>query len=179
MKTCYKCKKSKRSSAFHVDNSRPDRLFMECKQCRKIQTPKQKESARIRSAANEKNRDYTKPNTRKRKSETQKRWAANNKEKALSVVRDWQRNNPSKVRASSAKSDAKRALRFPKWLNALQLDHIKLFYEAANALSIELSVLYEVDHIIPLRGKNISGLHVPWNLQVITKKDNLEKSNKF
>lgn len=38
---------------------------------------------------------------------------------------------------------------------------------------------YEVDHIIPLNGDNVSGLHVPWNFQYLTKDDNIAKSNSF
>jgi hypothetical protein len=64
----------------------------------------------------------------------------------------------------------------PPWAD---LDSIRGVYEAAVSLTNSTGQPYEVDHIIPLRGKNVCGLHVPENLRVIPKRDNRRKANTF
>ncbi|MCI3946908.1 HNH endonuclease [Pseudomonas syringae] len=56
---------------------------------------------------------------------------------------------------------------------------IEAFYVEARRLSVAMGVKHEVDHIIPLQGKNVCGLHVSWNLRVITKTANMSKHAAF
>lgn len=69
--------------------------------------------------------------------------------------------------------------RTPKWLTFEQKLEIECFYYKAMRYEEEFGIKYHVDHIVPLNGENVSGLHVPWNLQVLSAKDNLRKSNKY
>lgn len=64
----------------------------------------------------------------------------------------------------------------PAWAD---LDAIKALYAESRRLTAETGVKHEVDHIIPIRGKRVCGLHVPWNLRVITKAANARKHAKF
>ena len=67
----------------------------------------------------------------------------------------------------------------PKWLSAEQKLEIRLKYRLAIELSRRTGVRHAVDHVVPLQGENVCGLHVPWNLEVITQDENLKKSNKL
>ncbi|MNK79370.1 hypothetical protein D3C87_990370 [compost metagenome] len=67
----------------------------------------------------------------------------------------------------------------PSWLQPHHKQEIRDKYRLAQAATKEFGVKYVVDHIIPINGETVCGLHVPWNLQVMRHEDNLAKSNKL
>jgi 5-methylcytosine-specific restriction endonuclease McrA len=84
-----------------------------------------------------------------------------------------------KLREREARRRASKLKATPSWLSKSQLTAIKCKYSLAIMFTKCSGVPYVVDHVVPLRGKTVSGLHVPWNLQVITATENLKKSNKL
>jgi 5-methylcytosine-specific restriction endonuclease McrA len=67
----------------------------------------------------------------------------------------------------------------PPWLTAEQKLVIRNLYLTAMTLTKSTGERYVVDHIVPLSNPDVCGLHVPWNLRVITQEENLKKSNKL
>ena len=112
-------------------------------------------------------------------------WRFNNKiykKKKDAEYRLKNKNNP----VYKAKNNARLAKRRFYQLRAtlIFLDYnfqneIKQFYIKAKELEKSTKVKYHVDHIVPLLGKNVCGLHVPWNLQILEAKENLSKGNKY
>ncbi len=91
----------------------------------------------------------------------------------------WKSENKDKVNSRESAKRAKKKQRTPNWLTEEDFELIESFYTEAQRRIQATDVKYEVDHIVPLLGKNVSGLHVPWNLQVLTEKENRTKRNKF
>jgi hypothetical protein len=90
----------------------------------------------------------------------------------------WKDRNPLEVKASTKHRRDKHKQATPKWLSLEQKAEIRKLYIDAMIVTRITGVPYVVDHIVPLRGETVSGLHVPWNLQVMTREENLKKSNK-
>lgn len=66
----------------------------------------------------------------------------------------------------------------PIWMSEFDLFMIQEMYDLAVRRSASLGIDFEVDHIIPLHGKTVCGLHVPSNLQILERSENNKKSNK-
>ncbi len=154
MKVCSKCGTSRELIEFDNDRSRPSGKFPQCKPCRSEDSKSPSGKARSK-------RYYTSEKCHKNRRRYKKlpaQLAANN--------------------ALEMKRYAKKLKATPPWLTEEHFDLMKMEYEKAHYLTEVTGVKWEVDHIIPLQGQNISGLHVPWNLRVITKEENVRKNNK-
>lgn len=89
----------------------------------------------------------------------------------------WKAQNTIWVRADTKARRRKHRHATPPWLTRSQKQEIRAMYQAAITLTKITGEQYVVDHIWPLRSDEVCGLHVPWNLRVITQAENLRKSN--
>lgn len=101
-----------------------------------------------------------------------RKWATANPERKREMDLEFKAKNPAKVTSYKARYRAARRQATPPWLTDTQIAQIEAVYEEARRLSQETGVPHEVDHIVPLAGKVVSGLHVPWNLRAIPKVTN-------
>lgn len=100
-------------------------------------------------------------------------------ERRAKARKKWVAGNPGKDTAAKALNAQKRKKRIPTWLSEDDKWMVEQAYELAAIRSKMFGFKWHVDHVIPLNGKLVSGLHVPTNLQVIPWVENLKKHNKF
>jgi len=203
-KNCSNCKETKPVTEFH--KSRKDGLQAYCKACRKayrkahyeankdkliayhkayFEANREKERARMK-AYYEANKDkliarskaWQKANPDKLLARS-KAYHKANREKLLARMKAWQKANPDKNNARNAKRRGCRLQATPPWLTADHLAEIQEWYTIAQEIQWLSEEPLEVDHIIPLQGTNVCGLHVPWNLQILPKSENIKKGNKL
>jgi hypothetical protein len=91
----------------------------------------------------------------------------------------WKVNNLTAVRADTKNRRRKHRQATPPWLTRRQKTEMRAMYQIAITMSKTTGERYVVDHIWPLRSDFVSGLHVPWNLRVVTQAENGLKSNKM
>ena len=117
-------------------------------------------TSRCKTCVLESNARWEKTHKRKEKTEEQKK-------RALAATARWRRRNLSFDAFRSRTYRARKLNQLPSWAN---LEKIKQIY-------LNCPPGYHVDHIIPLKGKTVSGLHVETNLQYLSAQDNLRKRN--
>jgi hypothetical protein len=183
-KTCKTCLKEFSLGQFHKNASAKDGHCSSCKECvcHKKRQDYQKDPAKFmdrNKVWKSDNQDWVKAYEQIR---GQAYYSAN-REKILNKNKAYVKNNPDKHRKSMRVAASKRRgvvnKSCPKWLTDDQHAQIKFLYDLARDCEITAGQKYHVDHIVPLQGKNVCGLHVPWNLQVLPADINMSKGNRY
>lgn len=120
-------------------------------------------------------RDYFERN-REQRLEMLNKWGRDNPERFLAAKKQWLEDNKGVMAHHASVRRASELQATPWWVDR---EELKDFYLEARVLTIETGVEHHVDHIVPLQGRDVCGLHVPWNLRVITATENLQKRNKM
>jgi hypothetical protein len=190
MKVCLVCNNSKPLSEFYKRVDSPDGYRNDCKECRKISSLKNhydnqdQRKARFREAHAK--RVAINPNfyieryARYREVDLarSKEFYKENIEQRRAYQRHWSKTNRGIANALGRKYKLKKAKATPLWLTPEQLYNMQCTYKVAAQLSETSNEKWHVDHIVPIRGKDVCGLHVPWNLQLLPAKMNMTKGNK-
>jgi len=108
--------------------------------------------------------------------ERTKKWTRSNPERKRAMDKAFAEANRALVTSYKAARRARVLRATPVWLTSEQWVAIRAVYSEAESLSRETGIRYDVDHIVPLQGKSVCGLHVPWNLRAIPRDKNNSRS---
>ena len=179
-KVCTKCGLSKPFDMFNKNSQSKDGLQYHCKPCKlnyQRNSPNRskitakyreanKQACSARSVASRQKRpDYYNAKMRE--------WSAANRDHLLERRRQWYKQNAA-LDIERVRRRAGRIRSAEDWMTAAERAEVQGLYDFC-----ALFKGFEVDHIIPLNGQAVSGLHVPWNLQVLPIAANRSKGNKF
>ena len=139
-----------KTSCFYKNKSAKDGLYSVCKICKDKKNTKYKKM----NVDAEKNRNYV--------------WYLNNKDYKSEYYKEYYSNNKYKYHAA-----------YIRRLGQIKRATLLGYKRETDIIYRDRPKGHHVDHIVPLQGKEVSGLHVPWNLQYLTKEENLRKGNKL
>lgn len=170
---CIGCKRVTFKNRYHRNLEESRRLSRE--RYLKLDKDSLKEKSAARYIANRdrilKRNESWRKNNADRMQAARVAWRADNPDKQRKCAADYRRSERgrAKCRHSVGKRRAFKLNATPKWSD---LDAIKYIYS-------KCPEGFEVDHIVPLINDLVCGLHVPENLQYLTRKENASKGNKF
>jgi len=151
----------------------------------RYQSIKEKHSEQMRvwrSNNKEKVNEYSKSwcqNNKNKRASVMKAWRDANKERVKTYNKHYRESNRGKIVFFMANRRNAKLNRTPCWLTETDFEKIKRKYAYAQRKAEKTGERWVVDHIIPLQGKFVSGLHVPANLRVIKNTTNCSKHNHF
>lgn len=167
MKVCKRCGESKEHACFPINRAAPDGLYRLCRAC----------NAAVLAERN-RSKDYKAKRRAARNTDEARAKAraayAKDPQRRIGYQRAYAKRSPAEVNAKNAerRASARRTL-------AASREAIAAIYARAAHLTQLTGVRHHVDHIVPLKGEHVSGLHVPWNLQCLPARDNIAKHNRF
>lgn len=179
IRECTKCRVIQPLDCFSIAANRPKSggRLTQCRACTNA-------AARIRMARNPglqieyNKKSRSNPEVKRRLYEINREWSKKNKHHHRALISDWRKKNPAGHRARV--QERKALVRMgASYITHEMRTSIKDIYKECISLEASSGIRHHVDHIIPLRGDGVCGLHVPWNLQIITAENNMKKGNRF
>jgi hypothetical protein len=181
--------------SFGIHKQRKDGISLWCKQCNRDCTNKYRstEEGRRKHSAQEVERGRSNPESARKRANA---WRSKNlvraraksnegrrkrmespeyRKKKYARSAEWAKQNPTRVAANSRSNRLLRRNAQPKWLTAIHKAQIQEFYDIAAAKTMQTGAKHHVDHMFAIKANQFNGLHVPWNLQVLTAAENDEK----
>lgn len=167
MKVCKRCGESKEPACFPVNRASPDGLYRLCRACNAAVLAERNCSKAYKA------KRRASRNTDDERAKARAAYAKN-PQRYVDYQRAYAKRSPAEVNAKNAerRASARRTLTASR-------EAIAAVYARATHLTQLTGVRHHVDHIVPLKGANVSGLHVPWNLQCLPARDNIAKHNRF
>ena len=183
-KRCNVCEQHKDLESFYNSKATKDGKTYTCKDCTKVRSSKYKKDNREATEQYSKayRKEYYKANR-----EDKLLWQKGYRERNLDCKREYDKkqskryyeNNKDSFLEKGARRRAQKLQATPPWVDKDHKKRLRSIYRACRSASEKSGKQHHVDHIIPLKGENICGLHVWWTLRIIPAQENLSKGNRL
>lgn len=176
MKQCNDCKQKVDLHLFAKDKRNKSGYAAICKACAVQRTLKSREANKDNYVAYQAKRSEL---DKERRKQYMKQYRKENKERIAAYNKQWMQDNRGRCAKRSAKRRALKLNATPLWANEAYIADLYENAQEANNIFKDYDIKFEVDHVIPLQGELVCGLHVENNLQILSQTENRSKSNYY